>query len=439
MIDIKPLTVIMGKNSCGKSSLIHSLLLLKQTMESNDKLSAVNLEGRFLKYSNLNELSYKIPRIQTASIGYEFKTTEETTIKIGIRNKKINDHYIPQVSEWRVNDIEGNEILDALKRKSIITMLSDNEFFERFLSKKTSLKIDFRNFIPETLILENFDDEENLSSRFSIPFTTFERIRPTINEFTSTIDNIKYLSPVRASPQRAYIHYTETSHDVNEDGFNAAHYFWVHKDRKVKWKGQEITLVEAANKCLACVGLTQKIQPVKSGKLIYQIKVSLDEKKSVTIADVGFGYSQVIPTILTGLTSNKDNLVLIEQPEIHLHPSSCANLADLFLGLIEDKRRFIIESHSQDFINRLQLRVIENPTLAEKINIIFIDKDDNGNPKANQFTIDKNGNFPDFPPGFLDESENGAVSILKARSESRRKNKSLIESEVQEENNNRRD
>jgi predicted ATPase len=158
---------------------------------------------------------------------------------------------------------------------------------------------------------------------------------------------------------------------------------WGRRNQKVKWKGEELKLTDAVNKCIKCMGLAQEIEPSKTGKLIYQIKVKIPIKsKSVTIADVGFGYSQIIPIVLTGLLNDSRNLMLIEQP---------------------------------DLINRLRLRVIEDPSLKDKINIVFIDTDDSGASVARQYSIDENGGFPEWPTGFLDESEKAARAIIKAR------------------------
>ena len=177
--------------------------------------------------------------------------------------------------------------------------------------------------------------------------------------------------------------------------------------------------MEALHKSIEILGLGQEITSEKISEMVYQIGLKIKNSNSaVSLADVGFGYSQVLPVILLGLLNNNDNLLLIEQPEIHLHPSSASKLADLFLAFIKDKKKFIIETHSQELINKLRLRVIQDPSLKELINIVFIDQDENGT-QIKQFEIDETGMFPEWPKGFLDESENIAREILKARVKSR--------------------
>ncbi|SMC28056.1 Protein of unknown function [Andreprevotia lacus DSM 23236] len=429
-INISSLTILMGKNSSGKSSIIQSLLLLKQTLESNSKQQALNLEGRYLKYSNIRELAYGMPTAKQAKIAYEFKSQgkgkKETTISIKFKNEIINETYLPKIDSFEIK-IPGERSLNLQNRDQVKERLKKSDFINLFRDKNH--EIVYKNFIPETITFHNPPDSDRRDTIVA-PFSILSDLYDPINELANTIQNIKYLSPTRATPQRAYVHYSENVSEILEDGSNAAHYFWANRKMQVLWRGAQYSLQDAVNECISCVGLTQKVRPAKSGKLIYQIMVEIPSPgKSVTIADVGFGYSQVLPTILAGLTHGKDNLILIEQPEIHLHPSSCANLADLFLGLIQDNRKFLIETHSQDFINRLRLRVIENPELAEKINIVFIENE-GAKTKTNQFKIDAEGAFPAWPNGFLDESEKSARSIIKARAASRakpEKNKSAEE------------
>ena len=72
-LKIRPLTILLGRNSCGKSSIIQSLLLLKQTIsEEND--SDLNVEGKYLKFSNLKDISYGVPKINQACIAWQSKT-----------------------------------------------------------------------------------------------------------------------------------------------------------------------------------------------------------------------------------------------------------------------------------------------------------------------------------------------------------------------------
>lgn len=435
-ITISPLTVIVGKNSSGKSSILHSLLLLKQTLDSSNDDAVLVLEGRYLKYSNLSEISNNLPSPEKANIKYTFGIsagTKKSEVEIAIKNEKDEDqetNFHPAVENLIVTEGRSKFDITQLSNSSALRFVSKkqqflSEFFDE--NKYSEPVVKYDHFFPKYLELTEKDTSKTKQRKMGIPFELFFESASPLNTLRRSIEDIKFLSPVRAKPQRAYIHYSDNTTDLDEDGGNAAHVFWGKRNKEVLWLGKRYPLTEAVNLCFNCMGLKQKIKPVQSGNIVYQIKVEiLGQEKEVTIADVGFGYSQVIPIVLTGLLNKKNNLMLIEQPEIHLHPSSCANLADLFLGFVADGKRFVIETHSQDFINRLRLRVIEKPELREKINILFVDNNLNSMDKIQQFKIDENGLFPKWPDGFIDESEKGARAMIKARTNRSQQNNKPI-------------
>ena len=90
-----------------------------------------------------------------------------------------------------------------------------------------------------------------------------------------------------------------------------------------------------------------------------------------SLVDVGFGTSQVLPIVFE-LMANKNRLILIEQPELHLHPSAQAEIAELFLDSIKNKNQLVVETHSATLIERIR-RLIRNGTFdPEDATIIYI-------------------------------------------------------------------
>lgn len=427
---INNLTIIAGKNSCGKSSILQSLLLLKQTLIKRDG-GQLELEGEYLTFSSLKEVSFSMPSINRAGIGYEFLVSDHSRkgfINLSFSNSKKLEHYLPTVSEFKVevhNKDGKNKKVNLLNYK--IKKENSPEFihslFENAQMEMGDTETVLSSFYPTDFSLHFKQSSKNGAVRvdkmsFPIDFF-FMNEKQLTNTLVKDISNIKYLGPLRALPKRAYVHFTEIAYELLPSGENAAHVLWARQNESVKFKGQEYKLKEALNICIAIMGLSQEITPSRIGDLIYKINLkNTDCNTDVTISDVGFGYSQVIPIILMCLLSNPGDLILLEQPEIHLHPSSAANLADLFLAFTKDGRRIIVETHSAELISRLRLRVIENVTLKDKINIAFIEsssENDQQGATIRQFNIDENGMFPEYPDGFLDESTKIADAIIKAR------------------------
>ncbi|HBL8951878.1 TPA: DUF3696 domain-containing protein [Enterobacter hormaechei] len=422
---VNNLTVIAGKNSCGKSSIFQSLLLLKQTLSSKSK-EQLELDGEYLTFTNLKELSFSIPSIDRASIEYGFKLAykgDEANIKFSFKNKKRFNHYSPMVNSFSIAAQGEDRKIDFLKlriNKGDMPSFLKDIIVDNNVKFKTSSEFEY--FYPSFIQIKRQDLTYNNErfTEFGLPVSAFYPQESfMMSRLIADIINIKYLGPLRAIPKRAYVHFSEVAKELLPSGENAAHILWARQNDSVKFDGKELKLKDALNECIHVMGLSQRISPARVGELIYQINLSnADCSSEVTISDVGFGYSQVIPIILMCLLSSPGDLILLEQPEIHLHPSSAANLADLFLRFIKDGRRIMVETHSAELINRLRLRVIEEPSIKDDINIVFVENTGDGKKSGAtimQFKIDENGMFPEYPDGFLDESTKLADAILQAR------------------------
>ena len=130
--------------------------------------------------------------------------------------------------------------------------------------------------------------------------------------------------------------------------------------------------------------------------------------------DVGVGISQVLPVVVATQDGNA-SLVCIEQPELHIHPSVQVGLGDLFIDGAQEKHlSFLIETHSEHLVMRLQRRIRETsagdlppehaPLSAAEVNIIYLDRNDEGTVSAIEVGLDANGKFTErWPRGFFPE------------------------------------
>lgn len=116
------------------------------------------------------------------------------------------------------------------------------------------------------------------------------------------------------------------------------------------------------------------------------IKVKIGRQN---IADVGFGVSQVLPILTEGLYLSPNQTLLLEQPEIHLHPKMQMRIADFLLSLCIQNKSIIVETHSDHFINRIVRRYMEDEKLRSKIKIYFIDKNSSGISKIESVNVDE--------------------------------------------------
>ena len=143
----------------------------------------------------------------------------------------------------------------------------------------------------------------------------------------------------------------------------------------------------------------------------------IDLDHSVSPASVGVGFSQIAPIILMCLTAEKNDVLIFEQPELHLHPGLQQKLGDFFLQMSKLDIQIIIETHSDHILNRVRLRSLEDlKSFSENVNIVFVEKEDKQS-KFNQFKITDNGDFDfqTYPKGFFDQTSKDTFRLLKAK------------------------
>jgi len=138
---------------------------------------------------------------------------------------------------------------------------------------------------------------------------------------------------------------------------------------------------------------------------------------------VGFGNAQFLPVLVQCYYAPPDSVILIEQPEIHLHPSAQAWLADLFIDVIRSWERgraknvqLIIESHSEHFLRRLQRRIAERSFAREEVAAYFFKPGQNG-ASLEELDVDIFGNIRNWPEKFFGDTMEDAVAMTDAQME----------------------
>ena len=128
------------------------------------------------------------------------------------------------------------------------------------------------------------------------------------------------------------------------------------------------------------------------------------ELVNVALPDVGFGISQLLPFVVQSLVSAKQ-IISIEQPEVHVHPKLQADLGDLLAEAIQKPRQnqFIIETHSEHLVLRLQRLVYEKKLKPEQVSVIYVSRGPEG-AETQRLRLDEDGDFiDDWPNGFFPE------------------------------------
>jgi len=163
-------------------------------------------------------------------------------------------------------------------------------------------------------------------------------------------------------------------------------------------------------------GLIQNIvlEPITKTRTIYAL-TGTDTKTRirVNLASVGFGVSQVAPIIVQGFLSPRNSCLLIEQPEIHLHPNAQADLGDLFIEFANQGKQLLVETHSQYILYRVLRRIAERTFEASRLRVFFVARSAEGS-RVEQLGMDQRGRISNWPKGFFEEGYEETAATAEA-------------------------
>ena len=138
-------------------------------------------------------------------------------------------------------------------------------------------------------------------------------------------------------------------------------------------------------------------------------------RTKINLAATGAGISQIVPVVVQTLSAPKDGCLIVEQPEIHLHPGAQTTLADLFIENLKDRRQYIVETHSEHFVLRVRRRVAEGRARPDDVRIMFVEKP-RGETRIQTLRLTTSGHLSRWPKGFFDEGYREAMALAEAGS-----------------------
>lgn len=295
-----------------------------------------------------------------------------------------------------------NEAIETIKKGKISHLLDFEETMTLHSPFRTGFTIEPK--IEKFLSADCNKDQirkiivtDTFREYFKIP-SMRESIEYTINRINNYLSRILFLGPLRHEPERYYFFSGNVPSNVGKKGTKTA---------ETLFYSQEIQ--NAVNQKLNELGIDYHINvtPISGeAKDIFSVRL-LDQtlKTDLSISDVGFGISQILPIIVQSYLSTS-NIICIEQPEIHVHPRLQTELAQLFFERVYENKelQYIIETHSEHIILRFQKLIRERQLKPQDISVIYVMKKEEG-IICKKLEIDSKGDFIDpWPEGFFEEA-----------------------------------
>jgi predicted ATPase len=399
-IPLASLTGFFGTNSSGKSSLLQMLLLLKQTAESSDRgliLKTGSIQEGYVNLGTAHEITHR--------------DTEEMTIGLTWENPK--PIKINTVKSLKTIHYEAN-LRATSKETQVISLSYKSEGFEAVMQHDTKENYKVRvtvdgkepklqparpfKYISKPIKCYGFSDE---ALRY---YQDAEYLQDIVYQFEQQFQNLYYLGPLREYPQRIYTWGGETPTGVGLKGELAIPALLAGKGKGVYGKGNTLKLEKRIAQWLVEMGLAEsfRTRAIQQGGVQYEVRIKRHKKShEVLITDLGFGVSQILPVLVLCYYAPIGATIILEQPEIHLHPSVQSALADVFIDVIKRRNiQLIIESHSEHLLRRLQRRIAEQELTPQETALYFCDSS-NGVSHIQPLEIDTFGNIRNWPQEFF--------------------------------------
>lgn len=349
-LDIKGLTILTSMNGMGKSTIIQALTLLRQSFLMNDLDIGLNLKGDLCDAGISGELACQ--------------SSDEHSLKIKLKFSQQDD--LAYVFNYPDN------IMDTL--------------------------------LPGT---EGNITDKNVLSKYSL-----------FNEY------FQYLSAFRFGPQKSYNR--DTSLVVSKKQISkimgqceyAVHFLEQYRNMDIPIKELAITdenditpdfrLVIQVERWLRMISPNIKINIEQSGE-DFKLKYKFNREENtitedITALNTGFGVTYVLPILIAILSAGKDSIILIENPEAHIHPKGQAILMELMAKAVANGIQIILESHSDHIINGSLVAVNNRLITPEQLSIYYFNREEHQHVAVSYpLEISKNGHIKRPPKGFFDQ------------------------------------
>lgn len=454
-VEIKPLTILIGANNSGKSSFIAPLLILKQTLADMRGSSPLVLRGELVNAGSFSDIVYKHDANETVTFQIRFFERPEsgevpdlgevppvqcsmTFRAIGkegefvLQEYQIADAYdrvmisrnraedrsrytLDRISDWATETEDDDDLTTSHANRAAEQAIREDRPFHFFFTGRDVVRKAL-SALPERASIDKSSDhpEETWIGEGPAPLQLSSFVAKYLSA-VSIIDhyvrdhalNFVFLGPLRENPRRLYELSGGTPRDVGIRGQFSPELLRLNQRRPV---------FKEVNRWLKEFGLSGNLSAKRVNEAAFTL--TLDTGNSITnFADVGFGYSQLLPLIVQGVIgSSSDGLMIAEQPEIHLNPRLQAKLATLFREITKRDAAILVETHSEHLLLAIRRLVAEGSLQSDNVAIYFVESGEEGS-KIRSVPLQANGHIDpsDWPKGFFEDSLRESLGLASAQ------------------------
>ncbi len=423
-LEIKPLTILIGANNAGKTSLVAPLLLMDQTLSSPDQHMPLVTRGNLYDAGTFADLIRNHDKSNELFFGIRFHLHEH--------HDKVRpvDDYPPGCLELTFG--AGKTAEEVLLKRYAVFDVFNRPYLYRSLQaagnyslagiptahlKSLEHKViresrPTRFFFTPTTLLAGLQPKEGKGSSRSVSFSSsfvlyITVISEVFAQIRSLFDRLSYIGPLRERPRKYYQLTGETPKTVGSRGERAPNLV----------RRRFATLKKELNRWVGEFELGDQIEYKDMAEDLFSILFKKAKGRTHNISGSGFGASQVFPLIVQAVASKPRDIIIAEQPEIHLNPRLQIVLADLFVECASKNRTVIVETHSEHLLLRVRRLVASGKIPAQNVAIYFVERKA-AESVVTLVPIQKNGHIEpqSWPTGFFGETLSESLALAEAQS-----------------------
>jgi hypothetical protein len=452
-LDLRPITILIGANNSGKSSILAPLLMLKQTLRSPRSRTPLVLRGDLINAGSFSDISYLHHLEGNVSFGFTMhaqRSLPDELPELGVLppgNVRItfqaaSSPGVVNLDRYEVEDLAGRDMLVRAKRASKRYSIEkfawaasqQNGQAEAANKSDQAARRGIRYSRPHHFLFNSdailrdavpvsaaslhsrrgskredvvtFDVTEVTLSSYVVRYTAV--VEYVQDHVTSFLRNVVYLGPLREDPKRLYQVSGDPPSDVGVRGQFSA---------EMILRALNTELYPEVNRWLHNFGLKGSLECERLTDTAFSLNLRPDDGAAPTnFADVGFGFSQILPLIVQGLAADDDTLLITEQPEIHLNPRLQSRLAEFLVEIANKGVSILAETHSEHLILGIRRLVAEQHIKASDVAIYYVENDGQAS-KARLVELHKNGHIEDrdWPRGFFEDSLRESLALATAQ------------------------
>lgn len=429
-----PLTGLFGTNSSGKTAILQLLLMLKQTVESTDRSRVLHIAGgqTYVDLGTFSDLAYdhRVPGSLSLELGWSRShplliddPQQETKRRLFAITELLYRATIQAEPEsiavgkfgYSFDDRAGSYCF-GMERESKSAKGSEARYELIHQGYEVKRPRGRPPLLPPPVKCYGFPDQVNAG------YQNLGFLADLVLAFEELFQRVYYLGPLREYPHRIYRWAGDQPQDVGQRGESAVPALLAANARKMKVRtapgGRKTRLVDRrVAEWLQALDLIHsfELRPIGDDRSNYEVRLRRhSEASEVLITDVGFGVSQVLPVLVLCYYAPEGSTLILEQPEIHLHPAVQAGLADVFIDAIKTRGiQILLESHSEHLLRRLQRRVAEGAFAPEQAALYFA-RMDQGRSQLDRLQLDLYGNISNWPQGFFGDELGELAAMTEA-------------------------